>query len=203
MTNESIRNQRHRERMVRKQEVVDELIANATHDKGLLLVITGNGKGKSSSAFGMIARSLGHDMKAGVVQFIKGAFSTGEETFFRRFPDEVEYHVMGKGFTWVTQDRSLDIQAAEAGWEIALAMLNNPNIDLVVLDELNIVLKYDYLPMERVLDALKQRPEGQHVVITGRGAKPELLEIADTVSEISNVKHAFSQGIRAQKGIEL
>jgi cob(I)alamin adenosyltransferase len=203
MTDESTRNQRHRERMAHKQEVVNELIANATHDKGLLLVITGNGKGKSSSAFGMIARSLGHGMKAGVVQFIKGAFSTGEESFFRRFPGEVEYHVMGEGFTWVTQDRSRDIQAAEAGWEVALAMLNNPGIDLVVLDELNIVLKYDYLPLERVLDALQRRPEGQHVVVTGRGARPELIEIADTVSEISNVKHAFNQGIRAQKGIEL
>jgi cob(I)alamin adenosyltransferase len=203
MTNESIRNQRHRERMVRKQEVVDELIASATRDQGLLLVITGNGKGKSSSAFGMVARSLGHGMKAGVVQFIKGAFSTGEESLFRRFPDEVDYHVMGEGFTWVTKDRSRDMQAAEAGWEIAAAMLNNPNIDLVVLDELNIVLKYDYLAMDRVLNALKQRPEGQHVVVTGRGAKPELIAIADTVSEISNVKHAFNQGIRAQKGIEL
>jgi cob(I)alamin adenosyltransferase len=203
MTDESTRNQQHRERMARKQEVVDELIANATRDKGLLLVITGNGKGKSSSAFGMIARALGHGMKVGVVQFIKGAFSTGEETFFRRFPDEVEYHVMGEGFTWVTQDRDRDIQATEAGWRIAAAMLNNPDIDLVVLDELTIVLKYGYLPMERVLEALQQRAEGQHVVITGRGAKPELIEIADTVSEINNVKHAFNQGIRAQKGIEL
>lgn len=189
--------------MARKQEVVDDLIAKATRDKGLLLVITGNGKGKSSSAFGMIARSLGHGMKVGVVQFIKGAFSTGEETFFRRFPDEVEYHVVGEGFTWVTQDRHRDIQAAEAGWEIARAMLNNSAIDLVVLDELTIVLKYGYLPMDKVLDALKQRPESQHVVITGRGAKPELIEIADTVSEVTNIKHAFNQGIRAQKGIEL
>jgi len=203
MSDESIRNQRHRERMLRKQEVVDELIAGATRDKGLLLVITGNGKGKSSSAFGLIARSLGHGMKAGVVQFIKGAFSTGEETFFRRFPDEVEYYVMGEGFTWVTQDRNRDIQAAEAGWTVAQTMLSNPGIDLVILDELNIVLKFGYLPLERVLNALQQRPAGQHVVITGRGAKRELIDIADTVSEINDIKHAFKQGIRAQKGIEL
>ncbi|QFY43402.1 cob(I)yrinic acid a,c-diamide adenosyltransferase [Candidatus Methylospira mobilis] len=203
MTAESICNQRHRERMLRKQKVVDELIAGATHDKGLLLVITGNGKGKSSSAFGMVARSLGHGMKAGVVQFIKGAFSTGEETFFRRFPDEVEYHVMGEGFTWVTQDRNRDIQAAEAGWTVAQTMLSNPAINLVVLDELNIVLKFGYLPLERVLNALHQRPAGQHVVITGRGAIRELIDIADTVSEVNNIKHAFKQGIRAQKGIEL
>ncbi|MDD5033417.1 MAG: cob(I)yrinic acid a,c-diamide adenosyltransferase [Methylococcaceae bacterium] len=197
------RDRRHRERMARKQAVVDERIAQAKRDKGLLLVITGNGKGKSSSAFGMIARALGHGMKVGVVQFIKGAFSTGEEIFFRRFPQEVQYHVMGEGFTWVTQDRQRDIQAAEAAWDIARVLLDDPELQMVVLDELNIVLKYGYLPLERVLADLDRRPSGQHVIITGRGAKPELIERADTVSEVVNVKHAFAQGIRAQKGIEL
>jgi cob(I)alamin adenosyltransferase len=194
--------ERHRARMARKQEVVEAKVARATRDKGLLLVLTGIGKGKSSSAFGMIARALGHGMKVGVVQFIKGAFSTGEEAFFRRFPEEVDYRVMGEGFTWVTQDRQRDRQAAEAAWETARAMLQNPELGLVVLDELNIVLKHGYLPLERVLADLSRRTAGQHVVVTGRGARPELIELADTVSEVTNVKHAFAQGIRAQKGIE-
>ncbi|AAU91679.1 cob(I)alamin adenosyltransferase [Methylococcus capsulatus str. Bath] len=194
--------ERHRARMARKQEVVAAKVARASRDKGLLLVLTGIGKGKSSSAFGMIARALGHGMKVGVVQFIKGAFSTGEEAFFRRFPEEVDYRVMGEGFTWVTQDRQRDRQAAEAAWETARAMLQNPELGLVVLDELNIVLKHGYLPLERVLADLSRRTAGQHVVVTGRGARPELIELADTVSEVANVKHAFAQGIRAQKGIE-
>lgn len=193
---------RHRARMVRKQAVVGAKVARATEDKGLLLVLTGNGKGKSSSAFGMVARALGHGMKVGVAQFIKGAYSTGEEAFFRRFPGEIEYRVMGEGFTWATQDRQRDIRAAETGWETARAMLRNPALDLVVLDELNIVLKHGYLPLERVLADLAQRVPGQHVVVTGRGAKPELIALADTVSELTHIKHAFAQGIRAQKGIE-
>lgn len=188
--------------MVRKREVVEAKVARATEDKGTLLVLTGNGKGKSSSAFGMIARALGHGMKVGVVQFIKGACSTGEEAFFRRFPEEVDYRVMGEGFTWVTQDRQRDIQAAEAAWEAAQAMLQNPEFELVVLDELNIVLKHGYLPLEKVLADLRGRVPGQHVVVTGRAARPELIELADTVSELVNIKHAFAQGIRAQKGIE-
>nr|WP_306440593.1 cob(I)yrinic acid a,c-diamide adenosyltransferase [Methylococcus capsulatus] len=188
--------------MARKQEVVAAKVARASRDKGLLLVLTGIGKGKSSSAFGMIARALGHGMKVGVVQFIKGAFSTGEEAFFRRFPEEVDYRVMGEGFTWVTQDRQRDRQAAEAAWETARAMLQNPELGLVVLDELNIVLKHGYLPLERVLADLSRRIPDQHVIVTGRGARPELIELADTVSEVANVKHAFAQGIRAQKGIE-
>lgn len=194
--------ERHRARMARKQEVVEAKVARATRDKGLLLVLTGIGKGKSSSAFGMIARALGHGMKVGVVQFIKGAFSTGEEAFFRRFPEEVDYRVMGEGFTWVTQDRQRDRQAAEAAWETARAMLQNPELGLVVLDELNIVLKHGYLPLDRVLADLSRRIADQHVIVTGRGARPELIELADTVSEVANVKHAFAQGIRAQKGIE-
>jgi len=188
--------------MARKKAVVDAKIAAADRDRGVLLVLTGNGKGKSSSGFGMLARALGHGMRAGVVQFIKGSFSTGEEAFFRRFA-EVEYHVMGEGFTWETQDRSRDIAAAQAAWRKAAAMLSNPGIHLVLLDELNIALKHRYLDVDTVIAALQQRPPMQHVVITGRGAPPQLIEIADTATEMMAVKHAFTASIRAQKGIEL
>jgi len=197
------KSERHKKRMQRHKNVVDEKIQKAEKDKGLLLVITGNGKGKSSSGFGMVARALGHDMKVGVVQFIKGAFSTGEESFFRRFPEEVSYHVVGDGFTWETQNLEQDIASAEKGWEICKAMLNDPEIDVVLLDELNIVLKMKYLNAETVLNDIAQRPEMQHVIITGRGAPENVIEAADTVSRIEDVKHAFRAGIKAQKGIEL
>ncbi|HIC47660.1 MAG TPA: cob(I)yrinic acid a,c-diamide adenosyltransferase [Methylophaga aminisulfidivorans] len=197
------KSERHKKRMQRHKSVVDEKIQKAEKDKGLLLVITGNGKGKSSSGFGMVARALGHDMKVGVVQFIKGAFSTGEESFFRRFPEEVSYHVVGDGFTWETQNLEQDIASAEKGWEICKAMLNDPEIDVVLLDELNIVLKMKYLNAETVLNDIAQRPEMQHVIITGRGAPDSVIEAADTVSRIEDVKHAFRAGIKAQKGIEL
>jgi cob(I)alamin adenosyltransferase len=182
---------------------MDERIASAPNECGLLLVLTGNGKGKSSSAFGMLARAMGHGMQCGVVQFIKGSNSTGEEFFFRRFPEQVRYHVMGEGYTWETQDRQRDIAAAEAAWEVSLEMLRDPAIGMVVLDELNIALKHGYLDIERVLADLQARPPMQHVIVTGRGAKPEMIDMADTVSEITVVKHAFQAGIRAQKGIEL
>lgn len=194
---------RHEKRMKRHKEVVDAKTEQADKDKGLLLVITGNGKGKSSSGFGMIARALGHDMKVGIVQFIKGAFSTGEESFFRRFPNEVEYHVMGDGFTWDTQNLEQDIKSAEAGWEVCKRLLSDPSIDVVLLDELNIVLKMKYLNTESVLADIAARPSMQHVIITGRGAPEAVIEAADTVSRIDDVKHAFRAGIRAQKGIEL
>ncbi len=194
---------RHNQRMKRHKSVVDEKIKQANQTKGLLLVITGNGKGKSSSGFGMVARALGHDMKVGVVQFIKGAFSTGEEKFFRRFPDEVDYHVVGDGFTWETQNLEQDIASAEKGWEICKAMLRNPELDIVLLDELNIVLKMKYLGAEKVLADITNRPPMQHVIITGRGAPEAVIEAADTVSRIDDVKHAFRAGIKAQKGIEL
>ena len=194
--------ERHRHRMRRHKELVDARVAKADEDRGVLVVNTGNGKGKSSSAFGMIARALGHGMRVAVVQFIKGSFATGEEAFFRRFP-EVEYHVMGEGFTWDTQDRERDIQAAEAAWGKARAFLADPDFDLVVLDELNIALKLGYLPLDEVLSALLGRPPRQHAVVTGRGAPPELIEIADTVTEMRPIKHAFDAGVRAQKGIEL
>ncbi|MCF5744230.1 cob(I)yrinic acid a,c-diamide adenosyltransferase [Pseudomonas tremae] len=197
------RDERHLARMQRKKAVMDERIASSPNECGLLLVLTGNGKGKSSSAFGMLARAMGHDMQCGVVQFIKGRNSTGEEMFFRRFPEQVRYHVMGEGFTWETQDRQRDIAAAEAAWAVSQEMLRDPGIGLVVLDELNIALKHGYLDLEQVLTDLQARPPMQHLLVTGRGAKPELIDLADTVSEISVVKHAFQSGIRAQKGIEL
>ena len=196
------RNARHQARMARKKAVVDAKIAEATRDQGVLLVHTGNGKGKSSAGFGMLARALGHGMHVGVVQFIKGAFSTGEEAFFRRFP-EVEYHVMGEGFTWETQDRERDIAMAQSAWQRSAAMLANPTIQLVLLDELNIALKQHYIDVNEVIAALKIRPPMQHVVITGRGAPQVLIDIADTVTEMVVVKHAFNAGIRAQKGVEL
>ena len=201
-SDEAARNARHHTRMARKKAVVDAKIADATRDQGVLLLHTGNGKGKSSAGFGMLARALGHGMRVGVVQFIKGAFSTGEEAFFRRFP-EVEYHVMGEGYTWETQNRTRDIAAAQAAWQKAAAMLNNPAIQLILLDELNIALKHQYIAMDDVLTALKNRPPMQHVIVTGRGALPALIDIADTVTEMVVVKHAFEAGIRAQRGIEL
>ncbi len=194
---------RHRERMQRKKALVDRKIARATIERGVLVVNTGNGKGKSSSGFGMLARSLGHGFHCGVVQFIKGSFSTGEEAFFRRFPDELDYHVMGEGYTWETQDKTRDIRTAEAAWAIAAGMLADARYDFVLLDELNIALVKGYLDVAKVCDALKCRPEQQHVVITGRGAPDALVELADTVTEMRVVKHAFQAGIKAQKGIEL
>ena len=194
--------ERHRLRMRRKKAVVDAKIASANTNRGVLVVNTGNGKGKSSSAFGMVARALGHGMRVGIVQFIKGSFSTGEEAFFRRFT-EVDYHVMGQGFTWETQDRERDMRAAAAAWEQARHFLTDPAYHMVVLDELNIALKYHYIPLPDVLDALRARPAHQHVIVTGRAAPPELIELADTVTEMRVIKHAFEAGVRAQKGIEL
>ncbi|MCC5795921.1 MAG: cob(I)yrinic acid a,c-diamide adenosyltransferase [Methylophaga sp.] len=202
MTN-SEKSQRHKARMQRQKAIVDEKIQQATQDKGLLLCITGNGKGKSSSGFGMIARALGHDMKVGIVQFIKGAMSTGEEAFFRRFPEQVSYHVVGDGFTWDTQNLEQDKASAEAGWEIVKAMLQDESIQVILLDELNIVLKMNYLDAQKVLADIAARPAMQHVIITGRGAPESVIEASDTVSRVDDVKHAFRAGIRAQKGIEL
>lgn len=195
------KNQRHAERMARKKAVVDEKIREAREERGVLIVNTGNGKGKSSAAFGVAIRALGHGMKVGIVQFIKGRDTTGEEAFFKRLPD-VPFHVTGDGFTWDTQNRKQDEATARKGWDIALAMLQDESFDLVVLDELNIVLKYHYLPLEEVLTALKQRPRMQHVIVTGRGAPEALIELADTVTEMREVKHAFKAGIKAQAGVE-
>lgn len=193
---------RHAARMARKKAHIDAAIAAATVERGLLLVLTGNGKGKSSSAFGMVARALGHGMKVGVCQFLKARTDTGEEAFFSR-QHGVEWQVLGDGFTWDTQDKQRDIATAERGWSIALRMLGDASFDLVVLDELTYLLSYGYLDREAVLDALSSRPPMQHVVVTGRAAIPELRELADTVSEIADEKHAYRAGVAAQKGIDL
>jgi cob(I)alamin adenosyltransferase len=195
-------NERHRLRMERKKAVIDAKIAAADKQIGIIIVNTGNGKGKSSSAFGMAVRALGHGMKVGVVQFIKGAMSTGEERFLSRFPDEVSFHAMGEGYTWETQNRERDITKAEQAWAQAQRFLRDPAYGLVVLDELNIALKYRYLDVHAVIAGLLDRPAMQHVVVTGRGAPPELIEVADTVTEMNVVKHAFKAGIAAQAGTE-
>ena len=193
---------RHQTRMQRKKTVIDAQIAQANQDKGLLLVLTGNGKGKSSSAFGMVTRALGHGMQVGVAQFLKSRTDTGEEAFFSRDP-LVEWQVLGDGFTWDTQNREQDIATAERGWQVAERMLNDSSFELVVLDELTYLLSYGYLDTDKVLDTLAARPPLQHVVVTGRAASRELCELADTVSEIADIKHAYRSGIRAQKGIDL
>ena len=200
-TRHTDRDTRHNARMARKKDVVDDKIAAAQAERGVLLVNTGNGKGKSSAGFGLVARALGHGMKVGVVQFIKGRSDTGEEAFFRTQPG-VTWHVMGEGFTWETQDRARDIAAAEAAWAVAREMLQNPEVGLVVLDELNIALKDQYLDVDRVVADLRARPPMQHVVVTGRGAPPALVEAADTVTDMTPVKHAFAAGVKAMPGME-
>ncbi|GGY20328.1 cob(I)yrinic acid a,c-diamide adenosyltransferase [Massilia dura] len=195
-------NERHRARMERKKAIIDAKIAAADKQIGIIIVNTGNGKGKSSSGFGMAIRALGHGMRVGIVQFIKGAMATGEEQFLRRFPDEVGFHAMGEGYTWETQNRERDVAKAAEAWEQAKRFLADPAIGMVVLDELNIALKYRYLDVDTVIADLLERPAMQHVVITGRGAPPELIEIADTVTEMNVVKHAFKAGIAAQAGTE-
>ena len=191
----------HRERARQHKAVVDARIAAATRDKGLLLVLTGNGKGKSSSAFGMVARTLGYGRKAAVFQFIKGAENVGERAFFSSHPDVI-WEKCGEGFTWETQDRARDIAAARAGWKKAEAALSDPGISLVVLDELTYLVTYRYLGLDEIMPALASRPERQHVVITGRAADDALIAAADTVSAIRDVKHAFRDGVRAQEGID-
>lgn len=196
------REKRHQQRMQRKKEVIDSAIERADRDQGLLLVLTGNGKGKSSSAFGMLARALGYGMRVAVAQFIKGRNDTGEEAFFRRQPD-VRWEVLGEGFTWDTQNLERDIETARKGWSVVKEMLNDQSIGLIVLDELTYPLKFGWLDLDEVLADLKARPAMQHVIITGRAAPQGLCDAADTVSEISDVKHAFRAGVRAQKGVDL
>lgn len=199
---DSERAQRHRKRMQRKKEIVDAAIARADQEKGLLLVHTGNGKGKSSSAFGMVARALGHGMHVGVAQFIKGRSDTGEEAFFRQ-QDNVIWHVLGEGFTWDTQNLARDTETAQRGWAIVQELLRDPTLDLIVLDELTYPLKYGWLDITTVLNDLEHRPPMQHVVVTGRGAPDALCEAADTVTEMRDIKHAYRAGIQAQRGIDL
>jgi cob(I)alamin adenosyltransferase len=201
MADSTERNERHKRAMQRKKEHIDGRIAEATIDKGLLVILTGNGKGKSSSAFGMLARSVGHGLKCGVVQFIKGKWDCGEQKLFQDNP-LVDFYVMATGFTWETQDREADIAAAQATWKHATELLSDPAIDVVVLDELTYMLTYGYLDKEMVLQALESRPPSQHVIVTGRNASKELIEIADTVSEVGETKHAFYDGVKVQKGID-
>ncbi len=196
------KNTRHQLRMARKKAIIDASIARADQEKGLLLVLTGNGKGKSSSAFGMVGRALGHGMKVGVCQFLKSRTDTGEEAFFGK-QARCEWHVLGDGFTWETQNRAQDIATSERGWAVAQAMLTDASYDLVVLDELTYLLNYGYLDADHVLDTISARPLMQHVVVTGRAASDTLRDLADTVSDIADVKHAYRDGIKAQPGIDL
>ncbi|HJW24024.1 MAG TPA: cob(I)yrinic acid a,c-diamide adenosyltransferase [Rhodocyclaceae bacterium] len=191
----------YQERMEKKKAVIDRSIAAAETERGVLVVNTGSGKGKSSAAFGVVARALGHGLKVGVVQFIKGRGDTGEEAFFRAQPG-VSWHVGGEGFTWETQDKERDAAAARAAWEVARRHLADPAVGLVVLDEFTYPLKFGWVDLEPVLAALKSRPALQHVIVTGRGAPPALVEAADTVSEIAMVKHAFQAGVKAMPGLE-
>jgi len=195
-------NRRHAEKAALRKAVRERILATKTEKRGLVIVHTGTGKGKSTAAFGMVLRCLGHGMRVGIVQFVKGAWATGERTVLQRFSDLVTMKAMGEGFTWETQDRARDIAAARAAWEAAKAMLADPSYRLVLLDELNIVLRYDYLPVEEVVAALRAKPRDLHVIVTGRNAKPELMEIADLVTEMKLLKHPFRAGVKAQAGIE-
>jgi cob(I)alamin adenosyltransferase len=196
-------NRRHNEKMARRKAARDRMLATKTEERGLVIVHTGTGKGKSTAAFGLVLRCLGHGMRVGIVQFVKGVWSTGERVALERLGGElVTCRAMGEGFTWDTQDRARDIAAARNAWEAAKAMIADPAYRLVLLDELNIVLRYDYLPLDEIVAALKAKPRGLHIVVTGRNAKPELIEMADLVTEMTLVKHPFRAGVKAQQGIE-
>ena len=195
-------NRRHNEKMARRKAARQRMLATKTEERGLLIVHTGKGKGKSTAAFGLVLRCLGHGMPVGIVQFVKGVWTTGERMALERFGDLVSCRAMGEGFTWDTQDRARDIAAARKAWEVAKAMIANPSYRLVVLDELNIVLRYDYLPADEVVQTLKAKPDDLHIVVTGRNARPELIEAADLVTEMTLVKHPFRSGVKAQIGIE-
>lgn len=200
-------NARANEKAKKRQEAKARIMAGKTIEKGLLMVHTGKGKGKSTAAFGLVMRAIGNGFRIGIVQFVKGAWQTGERPVLEMFPDQVEIRAMGEGFTWNTQDRARDIAAAQAAWAEAKRMIEAarkepPDFDLLVFDELNIVLRYDYLDLREVVEVLKQRPPKLHIVVTGRNAKPELIEAADLVTEMMEVKHPFQAGVKAQKGIE-
>ena len=191
------------EKSKRRKQARDKMLAEKTVEKGLLIVHTGKGKGKSTAAFGLAARAIGNGMKIGVVQYVKGKWETGERGVLDHFPDQVTIRTMGEGFTWETQDKARDIAAAEAAWTVSKEMIADPSYDLVILDELNIVLRYDYLDIDDVLGTFRNKRDMMHVVVTGRNAKPELIEIADLVTEMTQIKHPFrEQNGRAQKGIE-
>lgn len=197
---------RHNQRMVRKKAVVDEAIAAAQHERGVLVVNTGNGKGKSSAAFGVVARALGHGMKVAVIQFVKGRSDTGEEAFFQEaagaMPGRLLWHVTGEGFTWEIQNLDRDVAAAQAAWALASRYLSDPEIGLVVLDEMTYAFKYQWLELAQVLEVLAARPPMQHVIVTGRAAPAALVEAADTVTDMTMIKHAFKAGVKAMPGLE-
>ena len=194
--------QRHRAKMAKRKAVQDAEVAAKTIEKGLLIIHTGAGKGKSTAAFGLALRMLGRGQRVGVVQFIKGAWRSAERDALARFDDQLVWHTMGEGFTWETQDRARDVAAAERAWAKACELMADPNLAMLILDELNIALRYDYLDLAQVVTALKARPPGLHVVVTGRNAKPELVAAADLVTEMNLVKHHFAAGVKAQPGIE-
>ena len=195
-------NQKANEKAARRKEARDRMMAEKTREKGLIIIHTGKGKGKSTAAFGMVMRCIGHGMKVGVVQFIKGKWETGERTVLERFPDQIEIKALGEGFTWETQDRARDIAFARAAWEEGKRMMSDPSFQFVLLDEINIALRYDYLPVEEVIVFLKSKRPDLHVCITGRNAKEELIAIADLVTEMEMIKHPFRAGVTAQAGIE-
>ncbi len=195
-------NARHAEKMAKKKAARDKIIATKTIEKGLVIVHTGKGKGKSTAAMGLAVRAIGNGMKVGIVQFVKGVWETGERVVLDKFPDLCVIKAMGEGFSWETQDRERDIAAARHAWEMAKEMINDPSYKLVILDELNIVLRYENLPLDEVVDVLQNKPEMLHVAVTGRNAKDELIEIADLVTEMTQIKHPFRSGVKAQVGIE-
>ncbi len=199
---EAERDRHHAERMGKRKAARDRMLATKTEEKGLLMVHTGKGKGKSTAAFGLAVRAMGNDMRVGVVQFVKGKWQTGERAILEHFPERVTIRTMGEGFTWDTQDRQRDIAAAKAAWQVTQEMMADESYDLIVLDELNIVLRYDYLPLADIVAALKARRDGLHIIVTGRNAKEELIEAADMVTEMSEIKHHFKAGVKAQTGIE-
>ncbi len=194
--------ERHADKMRKKKAARAKILATKTIEKGLIIVHTGKGKGKSTAAFGLVFRALGNGMRVAVVQFVKGAWETGERAALERFDDQLTINTMGEGFTWETQDRQRDIAAARAAWELAKTHIMDDTHDMVLLDELNIVLRYDYLPLDEILETLRAKPAGKHVIITGRNAKDELIEIADLVTEMTQIKHPFRSGVKAQVGIE-
>lgn len=202
LMSEDERNAYHAEKMRKKKEARDKILATKTVEKGLIIVHTGKGKGKSTAAFGMVFRALGHGFKIGIVQFVKGKWGTGERDILEKFPDQVTIKAMGEGFTWDTQDRARDIAAAQGAWQMAKEMIADTRYKMILLDEMNIVLRYDYLDINEVVEVLKNKPRDTHVIITGRNAKDELIEIADLVTEMTMIKHPFRDGVKAQAGIE-
>ena len=195
------------EKAANKKRAREKMLASKTIEKGLLIVHTGKGKGKSTAAFGLVVRAMGNGMRVGVIQFVKGKWETGERDILEHFPEQIEIHAMGEGFSWETQDKARDIAAARKAWEKSKQMIEasrgpNPEFDMILLDDLNIVLRYDNLPLEEIIETLANKPEDLHVIVTGRNAKDELIEIADLVTEMTQIKHPFRSGVKAQKGIE-